>query len=424
MIDADDILRGADRCVKCGLCTPHCPTYALSRDEAESPRGRIALMQGLAGGQLAPGARSFAHLDNCLGCRACERICPAGVPYGELLDATRNRLEPMRSRPWRQRLARAALFGAVARPGRLRALTRTLRLYQGSGLQRLLRASRLLNALGLGRAEARLPPLPARTAWQRSYPPTTGARGRVALFTGCIGDAADQPTLLAAVRVLNALGYAVDVPPAQGCCGALHQHNGAADTARILARRNVEAFAGAETVIYLASGCGAQLAEYAALDWTTSEQREAAAGLAGRVHEISDFLNACDWQDVALAPLPGAVAVHLPCTQRNVLRRPDAARDLLARIPEVELIPLAGNDRCCGAAGSHVLTHPEMADALRQPKLEAMSELRPRYVATTNIGCALHLAEGLGPTGAPTEVVHPVVLIERQLTAARVTGDG
>lgn len=422
----DDILLGADRCVKCGLCTPHCPTYALERDEAESPRGRIALMQGLAAGMLAPGERLITHLDNCLGCRACERVCPAGVPYGELLDATRDHLEAARSRSWPGRLLRAALFGAVARPRRLRALSRALRLYQRCGLQRLARGSGLLKRLRLARLEARLPPLPGRAKWSARYPAPAKERGRVALFTGCISEVADQPTLHAAVRVLNALGYAVDVPQGQTCCGALHQHNGASAEALALARANLRAFAEADAVVYVASGCGAQLAEYPLLGWASSVEREVAATLAGRVHEISDFLHHCDWSEVSLAPLPAPVAVHVPCTQRNVLRQPDSAERLLRRIPELDIRPLPGNERCCGAAGSHVLSHPEMADALRRPKLDALLAARPRYLATTNIGCALHLADGLRGAGAPVEVVHPVVLIERQLTGreSRVAGRG
>lgn len=412
MISRDDILEGADRCVKCGLCTPHCPTYALSREEAESPRGRIALMQGLAGGALAPGETALAHLDNCLECRACERVCPAGVPYGELLDATRHMLEQAHVRPRRTRLLRSALLGLLTRPRGLRAVGGALRLYQRSGLQRLVRATGLLKPLRLARLERRLPPLPARAGWESQYPAVDPARGRVALFTGCIGELADQPSLLAAVRVLNALGYTVDVPRQQACCGALHQHSGAAEGARDLARRNLEAFAEADAVVFVASGCGAQLTEYGKLDWADEAEGRTAERLAGKVHEISDVLDGCDWSGLELQSLPARVAVHEPCTQRNVLRRPGTSERLLRRIPGVEVEALPGNERCCGAAGSHVLTHPDMADTLRRPKLEAVAALRPRWLATANIGCALHLAEGLRGDGAPVEVVHPVVLVE------------
>lgn len=371
-------------------------------------------MQGLAGGQLAPDEQLLAHLDNCLGCRACERACPSGVAYGTLLDATRARLAPRRRSAWHRRLLGRLGFGLIVRPRLLGSLAAGLRAYQRSGLQRLVRASSLLRPLGLADMERRLPPLTHTSPLRRQYPAAGVERGRVALFTGCLGPALDGTTLHDAVRLLTRLGYAVDVPARQACCGALHQHAGQPEAALALARRNLDAFAGAETILYLASGCGAQLSEYAKLTWPPVEAN-AAADLAGRVREIGEFLDACDWSAVPLTPVPGTVAVHLPCTQRNVLRQPDSTGRLLRRVPELEVVPLAGNDRCCGAAGSHVLSHPAQADALRAPKLAALAERSPDWLASTNLGCALHLAEGLRRQGLAPPVVHPVTLLARAL---------
>ncbi len=417
MSQPSTILEKADLCVKCGLCLPHCPTYRLSRDENESPRGRIALMQALAAEALPASADVLAHLDHCLGCRACERACPSQVPYAELLDRSRALSAPQRRRPRRERWLRAAGLALVRHRPLLRRVHGLLRLGQGLGLRALARRSGLLRCAGLQSAEAESPPLRARHRWRAYYPSERTARGEVALFTGCVGDVLDQPTLDAAVRLLNALGYGVHLPPTQACCGAIHLHEGDPDTALALARRNIESFANlpVEAVLFVASGCGAQLVEYAQLDWPDAPSRERAAALAGRCRELGAFLEECRWDGVELAPLPATAALHEPCTLRNVLRGTAAAHAALRRIPELRLVELAGNASCCGAAGTHMLSDPERAAALRAPKLDALEASGAALLVSANVGCALHLAAGARHRGHAVEVVHPAVLLARQL---------
>ena len=426
------LLARADHCVKCGLCLPHCPTYTLTLDENESPRGRIALLQGLASGALETDERLAGHLDHCLACRACESVCPSGVQYGRILDDGRALLAERRPLRGTARRLHDLALGLVTHRRRRRALARLLRLYQRSGLRRAVRATGLLRLLDLGAGgrrpghrpsdwEAQLPPVPAPPRWQARYPAQGERRATVALFTGCVGEALDGPTLNAAVRVLTRLGYEVLVPPAQTCCGALHQHGGDPHTARRLARDNLAAFADEQitAVVSCASGCGAQLAEYGALDWDDAAERDRAEALAGRVVDIGAFLADRDWP-VTPAPLAARALVHEPCTLRNVLHAEAAAYRLLARIPGLDVEPLAGNALCCGAAGSYMLTEPEMARALRAPKLDAVEAGGPDLLVTSNIGCALHLAAGLRERGRPApEVVHPIVLLDRQLQDVR-----
>lgn len=418
------LLSQADQCVKCGLCLPHCPTYVKTLDENESPRGRIALLQGLASQSLPASAKLAAHLEHCLGCRACEAVCPSRVAYGHISDEGRTLLAAQRPPPAGRRLGLALL----TRRRWLHAAARVLRVYERSGLRRLARGTGLLRLLGLGRRpgrrlsdwDAQLPSLPPVHRWQEHYPAQGRVRGTVALFTGCIASIVDEPTLRAAVRTLTAIGYNVVVPNTQTCCGALHQHSGDIETALDMARKNIHAFADEnfEAVISCASGCGAQLSEYGSLDWDESDValREAAATLGRRTTDISAFLADQEWPTAPRA-LNAHVAVHDPCSLRNVLRAQDSVYRLLGRIPELTVSALPGNARCCGSAGTYMLTEPEMADSLRREKLDAITASAPDVVVTSNIGCAMHLANGLrSRAGNKPEILHPITLLERQLS--------
>lgn len=398
----------ADRCVKCGMCLPQCPTYQVTRDEGESPRGRISLIQGLLNEQLPHSDKLVGHLENCLKCRACERICPSQVPYGELIDGALTHIEHTQreSHPHRNRL-----LARVVHHTSLRRMTHLLRVYQRSGLRTLARMSGLLKLTGLQRVEAQLPELTAPQTWEEYYPPRNAPRGDVALFLGCIADAFDAQTTRASITVLTALGYGVHIPRAQTCCGALHLHNGAPEHAAQLARKNLAAFDlnKVSAVISTASGCGATLSEYAHLD-------PQATAFARRVMDISAFLTTIAWpENVQLTALNQRVAIQDPCSLTNVLRQADKPYALLRKIPGIELVSLPEKSRCCGAAGSYMLTHPKMADRLRDAKIEGIETLNVRTLVSSNIGCALHLAAGLRAHNQAIEVIHPITLLARQL---------
>lgn len=421
---ADLIKSEADRCVKCALCAPHCPTYGLTRDEGDSPRGRIALMQGLAEGRLPAGGRLDVHLDRCLACRACERVCPSGVRYGRLIDAARaygaTRHRPL-DRPGG--LVRWLLDGVIPDRRRLARVARWLRLYQRSGARRLLQVTGLLRLLGRQRLDGLLPAIPPIPRWRGYYPPEGQMRGEVALFTGCIGNVLDRDALEASIRLLNACGYGVHVPATQTCCGALHLHGGDLRRAAALARRNLAAVAGLApqrgelaAVVYTASGCGATLAEYDR--WPAADGIGPPGGFPAPVLDICSFLEQSGaLGDLAFAPLDATVAVHDPCTLRNVVRAVDAPYRLLGLIPGLVVQPLANNARCCGAAGSYLLTEPALADTLRADKLAAIRDAAPDIVVSSNLGCALSLAAGLrGETGREgPAVMHPATLLARRL---------
>jgi glycolate oxidase iron-sulfur subunit len=230
----------------------------------------------------------------------------------------------------------------------------------------------------------------------------------VQLFTGCMTDALAQPSLRAAIRLLGACGFDVEVPEAQNCCGALAQHAGDTQTAAQLAQNNLAAFDHTKPVVGIASGCCVTLAEY------TSPEAES---FTTQVHEVCAFL-AGHADSLALQTLNKRIAIHTPCSQRNVLREEQAVSSLLNRIPGAEITRLPDVTACCGAAGSYMLDYPQQADAIRAPLVEAIASQQPDIVVTTNIGCAMHLQAGLREAGLDTEVQHPVDVLAKLLREA------
>ncbi len=415
MNSASHIKREAAKCVACGLCLPHCPTYGLLHDESESPRGRLSLMLALAKNELPLSDKLELHLARCLDCRACEKVCPSYVSYGLALDSARALIEAARE-PSASPAARSVsvLCWLVEKPRRVRTLGKFLWLYHRSGLQWLLRSSRLLKLFGFAELEANLltsPPAPKAAA--RIYPTGRKSKGKVTIFTGCLTQVTDQQTLISAIRLLNRLGYEVHVPPDQGCCGALHLHSGLPEKTVELMGQNIKAFAGdTGPILCAASGCTATLDEYAKY----RENDKSADRFSARVSDLNQFLAGLTWpSDITFRPLNKRIAVHNPCSLTNVLRQEDRPYTLLAHIPGAKIIPLPDNSLCCGAAGTYHLTQTRIARQLRAPKIDHLRQLAPDILVTSNSGCAMYLAAGIREAGLAIEVMHPVVLLERQI---------
>ncbi|GIX48948.1 MAG: glycolate oxidase iron-sulfur subunit [Candidatus Tectimicrobiota bacterium] len=401
-------------CIKCGFCLPKCPTYRLTGNEAASPRGRLDLLYLVAQGELAA-TDIAAALDFCLGCRACETACPAGVAFGELLVAGRATVTAAHPKPW---LVRWLLCRLVPSPAGLRVAALFLRLYQASGMQKLLRASGLWRlAPALGAREALLPPLPPWRTWRRlpAVTPAVGTgKGTVALLTGCV-----VPVLLpqlnqATVQVLARNGYRVLVPAGQRCCGALQAHAGELEAARQLARHHLALFeaAGADWVISNAAGCGAMLKEYGELLRDDPRFAERAAAFSARVRDVSELLASAPLRG-PLAPLPLRVAYDDPCHLLHGQGIAAPPRQLLRQVPALELLEVPESDWCCGSAGIYNLVHPEMAQQLLERKLRHLAALRPQVIATGNPGCIVQLRYGATRHGLAAEVLHPVEVLAR-----------
>lgn len=375
----------ADQCVACGLCVPRCPTYRKTGSEADSPRGRIALIKGVHEARIPANPRFIEHIDLCLMCRTCEYVCPNHVQFGELMDGARERVRSLR--PTFKRLLSRIAGACIARPKLLQALSPLAAPARAVGSHGLFPKSR--------RREAKAWLASARYFRFREHYPAQGERrGEVALFLGCVARVFDSTTLRSAIFVLNRQGYDVRVPKTQTCCGALARHSGDPARAAKLAERNAAAFPNASVVITTASGCGLALSEYGR-DYGRHE-------FSARIVDVCDFV-ARHWRQQELTPLPAKIAVHRPCTMRNRSDR------ILEKIPGVTLEPLPANDQCCGAAGAYFLTQPKMANALRQDKADAFAESGGEILASANFGCALHMS------AAGIDTLHPITLLKRQM---------
>ncbi len=406
-------LSATDRCVKCGLCLPHCPTFALTGNEADSPRGRISLIQALGEQDVAHSDGLFRHLDQCLHCGACEAMCPSRVPFGHLMDEARVVIEPWRQRSWRQRILRRAGLGVVASPAGLGVIGALLGFYRTSGLQAVVNRLPGLPAT-VRRLNRLLPASPA--SGQRAnagLPATGGERGTINLFRGCAGSVLDQQTLEATTTLLQKLGYRVRVPAAHPCCGALHQHNAAPERAQRLAQTNLEYFSGNDDpVLVTASACTAQLLAYASL-----YADPAATAFAARVSDVMHFLATTGLAGLRFTVPGKKVAVYMPCTHRNLLGQQQDVMRVLQCLPgpAPELVNPDGG--CCGAAGSYLLSQPERSEQLAGRVAARILASGAEIILTTNIGCSIQLQAALQAHSAAIEVLHPVVLLERLLQA-------
>jgi glycolate oxidase iron-sulfur subunit len=447
---------GLATCVHCGFCLQSCPTYVATGDEADSPRGRIVLMRRLQAGTLAPHDLHLRHhLDRCLGCRACEPVCPSGVSYGHALETARAAIEQGRAPPAIVR----AILGVITQPAPRRllfGLARLVRPFAGAmaGWGRLgfaagmLAASRSRRIDGLtdrridgstdrgiqgarrGESGSRhhvpfrsLDPStrrPVGPSVRRSVDPSIPRpvqRSPATIFEGCIQRDLFGHVNGAAARTLSVNGYVLRAVPRQGCCGALHAHAGQLDAARALARANVRAFSESPDalVVATAAGCGAMLREYDTLlagDPLADEARRFAA----RVRDVTEPL--AEAGPVPGAPLELTVAYDAPCHLVHAQRVAEAPLAVLRAIPGLAVAPHEEADVCCGSAGLYSLVQRGLSRAILERKLDALAAVGPDVVVTGNPGCAMHVGAGLRATGRPTPVAHPVELLDRSYARA------
>lgn len=406
------------RCVHCGFCLPTCPTYAVLGVEMDSPRGRIKLMNTVWEGRVDASSADFAkHIDQCLDCRACETACPSGVEYGKLVEATRAQLVVARPRGPLERIVRTVAFRVLLPSPKLLAAFARM-----SVIAKRLRVGAILRVVGLGRLADLLSLVPRRVSSRPldpMYPARGARRGRVALFTGCVMQAAFADTNAATARVLARNGIEVTVPSEQTCCGALQAHAGARDDSRRLARKNIAALEklDADAIVVNAAGCGAHLKGYGWLLKDDPAWAERAARLGTRIRDASEAV--AGFGLVARpGTLTGRAAYDDPCHLLHGQRISAQPRELLAAIPGLETVPLTEADMCCGSAGTYNVTQPELSKALLDRKMANVIASGAEILVTANPGCQMQLEAGVRASGKRVTVMHLMDVLDRAYEAA------
>jgi glycolate oxidase iron-sulfur subunit len=388
-------------CVQCGLCLPHCPTFRLTGKESASPRGRLAAMRAVLEGSAEIGAAFDEAISFCLGCRACEPVCPGLVPYGRVLEGARAELVVQRPTMGR-RLRRLALGRVLASRPLVRLGTVLAALAQRLRIAAILPPPLRRSLKGLRRLDL------SRDSWVgRSVDPAGSSRGTAMLLAGCVMDGWFGPVHDATVALLQRAGYRVEVPTAQTCCGALAAHDGHLDVARRLAAQNVAAFSAADLIVANAAGCSAHLKQYGHL---------ASGEFSSRVRDVTEVVAEliADGSLPRLEPTGERVAIQDPCHLRHAQRVIAQPREILraAGFDPVEIDP---DGLCCGAAGIYTILRPAASAELGRMKADQIVATGVAFVASANPGCEMQLRANLD---SGTRVCHPIEWYYERLTAS------
>ncbi len=415
-VNVDDLYK----CVHCGLCLEHCPTYVELGLETESPRGRLALMKAVAEGRVGYSDRLVEHMDLCLLCRACEAACPSGVPFGSLMAATRARIQEGTGASGWGGAVRSLVFRQVfPYRWRLSLIFRLMRMYQNTGLQALARRWGLLRLLParFSEMESMMPSLsaPVYPPVELEFVPARGSpRARVGFFSGCIMPLVFGPVNAATLRVLTRNGCDVVIPRGQGCCAALNVHSGEREAAREMARRNIEAFEvmAVDAIVINSAGCGAMLKEYDELLDHDPTYLPRARAFVAKVKDVSEFL-----AELPLDPPSGGIEKRVTyqdsCHLVHAQRIKEQPRTVLRSIPGLELVEMPGSDNCCGAAGIYNIVQRELSMQILDSKMQDVASTGAELLVTANPGCMLQLDLGLKKAGLPGRSYHVVELLDQ-----------
>ncbi len=427
-------------CIHCGLCLPACPTYVLSGDEAESPRGRIYLMKAAVDARVQPSDSLFNHLDSCLACRACEPACPSGVHYHDILEAVRPQIAaavlspasasdgggPLSSSTTPHKTMRNPLLAWLVThilpfPRRVALTTIPLKIARALGLSRLIAATEKILPAPLGSMSAMLPPTPL---FEKSPPTFTPAiaprRGTVVLLQGCVGSVVSKSLNRDCAFVLARNGFDVHLLANEPCCGAMAAHANDPQSAQKFARQLVALLAsrGNDYFVSPIAGCGAQLKS---LHHVLADDRDSsAASVVAKMRDITELL-----AEVGLHPprasITRTVTYHDPCHLLNAQKIALAPRALLQQIPGLSLVPLPETDLCCGAAGTYNLSQPVYAQQLGDRKARNICRTGAAEILTANVGCQLHIQRSLNRTDKPVPVRHVIELLAEAYRAESST---
>ncbi|MDR4886864.1 (Fe-S)-binding protein [Fredinandcohnia sp. QZ13] len=409
-------------CMRCGFCLPTCPTYIESGyQESHSPRGRIALMKAVVDGLIEPDEDFEKSLNMCLGCRACEPVCPSGVNYGHLLEEARDIVHQHKKHSLPVKTVRKTVFqGLFPHQNRMRTLTGLLGVYQRSGMQKVVQKSGLMKFLpdSLATMERVLPEVPTlKELKNRPYhlEPIGVQKKKVSFFTGCLMDTMFMKTNDATMKLLQLAGCEIVIPKSQACCGALHGHSGEKNKAKELAKQNIIAFEEIEAdyIITNAGGCGAFLIDYGHLLKDAPKWVERAKAFSKKLKDISSVLVELEFHKQELS-LPAQVITYQDsCHLRNVMKTASEPRKLLQAINGATYMELKNADSCCGSAGIYNIVESEMSMKILDSKMKNVKETQAKTIVTANPGCLLQMKLGIEREGLSDKMraVHIVDLL-------------
>ena len=385
------------KCVHCGFCLQACPTYLETGLEAESPRGRIALMKAVNEGRLEMSPSVIGHWDLCLQCRACELACPSGVEYGKLMEATRAQVEQHTKRSFTERTARSVGYNTLLpSPIKLRMAGNALKFYKKSGMRTIARGTGLLKLMpgDAELADEYLPELSKNffTAKGQVHSAQGTRKAKVAMLAGCVMALTHAETLEATVRVLTRNGIEVHLTSGQGCCGALNTHSGEPDSAIEMAKKNIDSFLSInpDAIVSASAGCGAAMKDYGELLGNEADYSDKSKQVADLTKDVHELLVEYGFE-APTKTLNVTVTYQDPCHLINVQRITDAPRAILNSIPGLKLIALEEPGICCGSAGTYSITQRDMSAQLGKRKARNVIATGAEIVATGNPGCAMQL---------------------------------
>ncbi len=412
----DDILH---HCLHCGLCLPVCPTYNITLQEQSSPRGRIRIIKEVFEQKIEVSQHFVDEMYFCLDCQACQTICPAGVHYGSLVEQARNIISEQKKEPAHLRFTKTLVLFLLRSPWKTKLWAVFLRLYQQLGIQEAVQQSGILTLFSekIHQQQFLMPQISEtffNSDEREIYKAEGTVRGRVAFLSGCIMNVAFAEIHRDAIAVLTKNGYDVIVPKLQQCCGSLHSHNGESETAKTLARANIDAFMQYEfdALIIDSAGCGAFMKEYGQVLADDPAYAERATKLSQKTKDITEFL-----AGIELIPPTRSInkrvtyheACHLVHTQK-ISREP---RAIINTIPGIQFVELPEATWCCGSAGIYNVLRYDDSMQMLERKTNNIATTQADIVVTANPGCHLQIQYGIKKQGLPMEVIHPVTLLRR-----------